>query len=72
MTPVELAVLLAAIVALRLDPSLPGWRLDRGSVVRLAAAAASLATESPGLWGVPELGAVLRRMRRRSRRVASA
>jgi sugar/nucleoside kinase (ribokinase family) len=65
-------VLLAAILALRLNPSLAGRPLGRGSDVRLAAAAASLATEAQGLSGVPELDAVLRRMRRRSRRVASA
>ena len=65
-------VLLAAIVAVRLDPSLAGRRSGRGSDVRLAAAAASLATEAPGLSGIPELGAVLRRMRRRSTRAASA
>jgi sugar/nucleoside kinase (ribokinase family) len=65
-------VLLAAILAVRLNPVLAGRPLGRGSDVRLAAAAASLATEAPGLSGVPELGAVLRRMRRRSRRIASA
>jgi hypothetical protein len=64
-------VLLAAIVAVRLEPSLAGRPPGRGSDVRLAAAAASLATEGPGLSGVPELGAVLRRMRGRSTRVAS-
>jgi sugar/nucleoside kinase (ribokinase family) len=65
-------VLLAAILALRLNPSLAGRPLGRGSDVRLAAAAASLATEAPGVSGVPELDAVLRRLRRRSRRIASA
>jgi sugar/nucleoside kinase (ribokinase family) len=65
-------VFLAAIVAVRLDPSLAGRPSGRGSDVRLAAATASLATEGPGLSGVPELKAVLRRMRRRSTRGASA
>jgi sugar/nucleoside kinase (ribokinase family) len=65
-------VLLAAMVATRLDPTGTGRSPGRGSGMRLAAAAASLAIEAPGLAGVPELDAVLRRMRRRSARIPSA
>jgi sugar/nucleoside kinase (ribokinase family) len=65
-------VLLAAIAAARLDSSSPGRPPARGSDIRFAAAAASLAIERPGLSGVPELAAVLRRMRRRSARSPSA
>lgn len=65
-------VFLAAIVAARLDPSLEAEPTGRDSDIRFAAATASLAIERPGLAGVPELDAVLRRMRRRSTRVASA
>lgn len=65
-------VLLATIAAARLDPSRIGPPSARGSEVRLAAAAASLAIEAPGLAGVPELADVLRRMRRRSVRSPSA
>ena len=64
-------VLLATITAVRLGASLVGVSPGRDSDIRLAAAAASLAIEAPGLSGVPELGAVLRRMRRRSTRAAS-
>jgi sugar/nucleoside kinase (ribokinase family) len=65
-------VLLAAIAAARLNSSGPGGPPRRGSDLRFAAAAASLAIEGPGLSGVPELAAVLRRMRRRSARTPSA
>jgi sugar/nucleoside kinase (ribokinase family) len=64
-------VFLAAMLAARLDPSSVGRPPGRRSDMRLAAAAASLAVEAPGLSGVPELGAVLRRMRRRSTRIPS-
>jgi hypothetical protein len=65
-------VLLATITAVRLGASLTGVSPGADCDARLAAAAASLAIEAPGLSGVPELGAVLRRMRRRSTRAASA
>ena len=65
-------VFLATITAVRLGAPLVGASPGPDSDVRLAAAAASLAIEAPGLSGVPELGAVLRRMRRRSTRAASA
>lgn len=50
-------VFLAALLAARLQRSL-------GSATRLAAAAASLAVEAPGLAGVPDLAAVRVRMTR--------
>lgn len=61
-------VFLAAMVAARIDPAVLGRSRGRASDIRLAAAAASLATEAPGLLGVPELPEVLRRMRRRATR----
>lgn len=66
-------VFLAAILAARIDPSLiVAGPSGRGSDIRFAAAAASLAIERPGLAGVPRLDDVLRRMRRRSSRTAIA
>jgi sugar/nucleoside kinase (ribokinase family) len=50
-------VFLAGLVAARLQPSL-------GDPVTVAAAAASLTVEGPGLAGVPDLAAVRRRMTR--------
>ena len=50
-------VFLAAMVAARLVPSL-------GPASLVAAAAASLTVEAPGLLGVPDLGAIRRRMTR--------
>ena len=50
-------VFLASMLAARLDPAL-------GSATQLAAAAASLVVEAPGLEGVPDLAAVRRRMTR--------
>lgn len=65
-------VFLAAMVAARIDASRIGRARGASSDARFAAAAASLAIEAPGLFGVPDLAAVLRRMRRRSRRAASS
>ena len=55
-------VFLAAYLAARVGSALDG-SLRHGSDLRLAAAAASLAVEEPGLRGVPELAAVARRLR---------
>jgi sugar/nucleoside kinase (ribokinase family) len=55
-------VFLAALAAARIEPRLVGGRLDRGWDVLLAAAAASLVVEGPGLHGVPGREAVRRRM----------
>jgi sugar/nucleoside kinase (ribokinase family) len=55
-------VFLAAYLATRVGSAL-GGSLRHGSDLRLAAAAASLAVEEPGLHGVPELAAVTRRLR---------
>jgi sugar/nucleoside kinase (ribokinase family) len=64
-------VLLAALLATRLDRRLAGRQLGRGADLRFAAAAASLVIEGPGLLGVPTLEAILRRAAR-STRAASA
>jgi sugar/nucleoside kinase (ribokinase family) len=50
-------VFLASMLAARLDPAL-------GSETHVAAAAASLVVEAPGLAGVPELAAIRRRLTR--------
>jgi hypothetical protein len=66
-------VFLAAMLAARLQPSLaagltgPG---GAGPAVRFAAAAASLVVEAPGLAGVPDLAATLRRAKRAPRRAS--
>lgn len=68
-------VFLAALLAIRLAPDLLAGLQGggRGSDLRFAAAAASLAVEAPGLEGVPTLDAVLRRAERaRSGRARSA
>jgi len=65
-------VFLAAMVATRLEPARVGRPPGRASSTRLAAAAASLVVEAPGLSGVPELATVLRRMRRRSTRIVTS
>lgn len=54
---------LAALFAARLEPRLIGGRTDRGYDLLLAAAAASLVVEAPGLAGVPTRSAVRDRMR---------
>lgn len=57
-------VFLAALLAARLAPTRLGGRPGTGSDLRLAAAAASLSVEAPGLAGVPTLRAVVERARR--------
>jgi sugar/nucleoside kinase (ribokinase family) len=55
-------VFLAALAAARIEPRLVGGRIGQGFDLLLAAAAASLVTEGPGLIGVPSRGAVRARM----------
>lgn len=55
-------VFLAALAAARIEPRLIGGRLGQGIDLLLAAAAASLVLEGPGLAGVPSRDAVARRM----------
>jgi sugar/nucleoside kinase (ribokinase family) len=55
-------VFLAAFVAARLNPALRGSG-RRAADLRIAAAAASLVVERAGLLGVPDLPAVVRRLR---------
>jgi sugar/nucleoside kinase (ribokinase family) len=55
-------VLLAALAAARIEPRLVGGRFAQGLDLLLAAAAASLVLEGPGLVGVPSRNAVKRRM----------
>lgn len=57
-------VFLATLLAARLDPRLVGERPGHGHELHLAAAASSLLCEGVGLLGVPERGAVARRMAR--------
>jgi sugar/nucleoside kinase (ribokinase family) len=57
-------VLLAALVATAIDRARLGMASSWTDRLRFAAAAASLAVEAGGLRGVPELDAILRRMRR--------
>ena len=56
-------VFLAALAAARIEPRLVGGRIGQGFDVLLAAAAASLVLEGPGLFGVPTRDAVRARMR---------
>lgn len=56
-------VFLAALAAARIDPRLVGGRIDRGADLLLAAAAAALVLEGPGMAGVPQLPAVRTRVR---------
>jgi sugar/nucleoside kinase (ribokinase family) len=56
-------VFLAALAAARIEPRLVGGRIGQGFDLLLAAAAASLVLEGPGMFGVPERGAVRDRMR---------
>lgn len=51
-------VFLAALAAARIEPRLVGNRIDAGFDLLLAAAAASLVLEGPGLLGVPDRAAV--------------
>ena len=55
-------VFLAALASARIQPRLVGGRIGQGFDLLLAAAAASLVLEGPGLHGVPSRGAVRRRM----------
>jgi sugar/nucleoside kinase (ribokinase family) len=55
-------VFLAALAAARIEPRLVGGRFAQGLDLLLAAAAASLVLEGPGLLGVPSRDAVKRRM----------
>jgi sugar/nucleoside kinase (ribokinase family) len=55
-------VFLSALSAARIDPRLVGGRIAQGLDLLLAAAAASLVLEGPGLLGVPSRSAVRRRM----------
>ncbi|HET7701961.1 MAG TPA: PfkB family carbohydrate kinase [Candidatus Limnocylindrales bacterium] len=56
-------VFLAALAAARIEPRLVGGRIGQGFDLLLAAAAASLVLEGPGMFGVPERSAVRDRMR---------
>jgi sugar/nucleoside kinase (ribokinase family) len=55
-------VFLAALAAARIEPRLVGGRIGQGFDLLLAAAAASLVLEGPGMLGVPTREAVRRRM----------
>jgi sugar/nucleoside kinase (ribokinase family) len=55
-------VFLAALAAARIEPRLVGGRIRQGFDLLLAAAAASLVLEGPGLLGVPSREAVRERM----------
>jgi sugar/nucleoside kinase (ribokinase family) len=55
-------VFLAGLAAARIEPRLVGGRIAEGLDLLLAAAAASLVLEAPGLLGVPDRRAVRRRM----------
>jgi sugar/nucleoside kinase (ribokinase family) len=56
-------VFLAALAAARIEPRLVGGRIGQGFDLLLAAAAASLVLEGPGMHGVPTRDAVRDRMR---------
>ncbi|MBA2382474.1 MAG: hypothetical protein H0V73_10235 [Chloroflexi bacterium] len=56
-------VFLAALAAARIEPRLVGGRIGQGFDLLLAAAAASLLLEGPGMYGVPLRAAVRARMR---------
>jgi sugar/nucleoside kinase (ribokinase family) len=56
-------VFLAALAAARIEPRLVGGRIGQGFDLLLAAAAASLVLEGPGMFGVPSRDAVRQRMR---------
>ena len=55
-------VFLAALAAARIEPRLVGGRIGHGFDLLLAAAAASLVLEGPGMFGVPLRDAVRQRM----------
>jgi sugar/nucleoside kinase (ribokinase family) len=65
-------VFLAALAAARIAPGLVGGRIGQGFDLLLAAAAASLVLEGPGLLGVPTRDAVRQRMAEAVQRRAAA
>ena len=65
-------VFLAALAAARIEPRLVGGRIGQGFDLLLAAAAASLVLEGPGMLGVPIRDAVRVRMREALARRATA
>ena len=65
-------VFLAALAAARIEPRLVGGRIGQGFDLLLAAAAASLVLEGPGMFGVPTREAVRDRMREALRHDAVA
>jgi len=66
-------VFLAALAAARIEPRLVGGRIGQGFDLLLAAAAASLVLEGPGMLGVPLREVVRQRMTEaRQRRSAVA
>jgi sugar/nucleoside kinase (ribokinase family) len=64
-------VFLAALAAARIEPRLVGGRIDAGYDLLLAAAAASLVLEGPGLLGVPDRAAIRERVAAARRESAS-
>jgi sugar/nucleoside kinase (ribokinase family) len=64
-------VFLAALAAARIEPRLVGGRIGQGFDLLLAAAAASLVLEGPGIHGVPMRDAVRGRMTEAIRRQAN-
>lgn len=65
-------VFLAALAAARVEPRLVGGRIGQGFDLLLAAAAASLVLEGPGMFGVPTRDAVRARMTEALRRKAAS
>jgi sugar/nucleoside kinase (ribokinase family) len=63
-------VFLASLAAARIAPRLVGGRIGQGTDLLLAAAAASLVLEGPGLHGVPDRAAVRTRIAELRRRNA--
>jgi sugar/nucleoside kinase (ribokinase family) len=64
-------VFLAALAAARIEPRLVGGRIAQGFDLLLAAAAASLVLEGPGMLGVPSRDMVRRRMAEAAVRIAA-
>jgi sugar/nucleoside kinase (ribokinase family) len=64
-------VFLAALAAVRIQPRLVGGRIGQGMDLLVAAAAASLVLEGPGLLGVPDRFTVRDRVTATRRRVVS-
>jgi sugar/nucleoside kinase (ribokinase family) len=64
-------VFLAALAAARIEPRLVGGRIGQGFDLLLAAAAASLVLEGPGMLGVPSRDSVRRRMAEAAVRIAA-